>query len=307
MVELADLGQVAIRQEGLLEHQLTAVRRRLVEQVLLRADKRLERGDELLADRVEGRVADLSEELTEVAEEQRVGIRQDGKGRIVAHRADRLGAGCDHRLEDDVDVLLRVAEDLLTLAQGVRLEGGDVRGLRQRVQDDALLLQPLAVGTPGAELALDLGVVDQTALRQVEEEHAPGLDAALEQHFLRRHVEDAGLGGHNEQVVRRHQVAAGTQSVAVQDAADLVAVGSDHQGRPVPGLHEAGMVLVEGLLLGVHRNVVRPGLRDEHHQGVRQRAAAGEQQLEGVVECRRVALARRHDRDDLLYVLAKQR
>ena len=76
----------------------------------------------------------------------------------------------------------------------------------------------------------------------------PGWMRRLNTHLLRRDVEHARLRGHDEQVVRGNQVAAGAQAVAVEDGADLRAVRADDQRRAVPRLHERRVVLVEGAL-----------------------------------------------------------
>ena len=60
-------------------------------------------------------------------------------------------------------------------------------------------------------------------------------------------VEHADLGGHDDQVVLGDVVAAGAQAVAVEDGADLRAVGEGDRGGAVPRLHQAGVVFVESL------------------------------------------------------------
>ena len=67
------------------------------------------------------------------------------------------------------------------------------------------------------------------------------------------------------------------------------AVGEGDAGRAVPRLHEGRVELVEGAAGRVHLGVVLPRLRDHHQHRVRQRAAAEVQQLEHLVEGRRVA------------------
>ena len=135
---------------------------------------------------------------------------------------------------------------------------------------------------------LDLLVVDDAALLGVHQEHAAGLQAALLQHVLRRDVEHAGFGRHDDQVVLRHVIARRTQAVAIEHRADLLAVGERDRRRAVPRLHQRGVVLVERALRVVHGLVVRPRLGNHHHHRVRQRPAGQHEQLERVVEHRRV-------------------
>ena len=102
--------------------------------------------------------------------------------------------------------------------------------------------------------------------------------------MFRRDVQHADLRGHDDQVVVGDVVAGRAQAVAVEHGADARAVGEDHRRRAVPGLHQAGVIFVEGPLVIAHGLVVLPGLGDHHHHGVRQRAPAVAQKLQRVVE-----------------------
>jgi hypothetical protein len=97
-----DLGQLVVVDDREGQHDLPAVRRVGVEQVALRADRRAERGDELLADRVQRRVRHLGEQLGEVVEEQpRLGGREHRDRGVGAHRAEGLRPGACHRRQED--------------------------------------------------------------------------------------------------------------------------------------------------------------------------------------------------------------
>ena len=63
---------------------------RFVEQVAFGADRRDQRRDDFLANRIQRRVRDLREQLLEVVVKQLRPIREHGQRRVVAHRADRL-------------------------------------------------------------------------------------------------------------------------------------------------------------------------------------------------------------------------
>ena len=119
-------------------------------------------------------------------------------------------------------------------------------------------------------------------------------------------VEDADLGGEHDEAVVGDPVAARAQAVAVEHRADLGAVGEDHAGGAVPRLHQRGVELVERAALRVHLLVVLPGLRDHHQHRVGQRAAAHVEQLEDLVEARRVGGARRTDREQPVEVARDQ-
>ena len=66
------------------------------------------------------------------------------------------------------------------------------------------------------------------------------------------------------------------------------------------------MILVERAALRVHGLVVGPGLGNHHHHRVRQRAAGEDEELERVVEHRRVGTVGVHDREDLPDVVTEE-
>ena len=244
-----------------------------------------------------GGFVDLGEQLAEVVVERPRPLREEGERRVVAHRADRLRAGGGHRLEDDVELLLGVAERLLALAQRrVRDDLALARG--QVVEVDQAGVQPVLVRVLGGQRALDLGVVDDAAGRGVDRNMRPGSSRPFSHHRARRHVQHADLGGQRDQPVLGDPVAGRTQAVAVEHGADHGAVGEADQRGAVPGLHERGVELVEGPACRIHLAVVLPRLRDHHQHRVRQAAPAEVQQLEHLVEGRRVARVRGDDRGE---------
>ena len=66
------------------------------------------------------------------------------------------------------------------------------------------------------------------------------------------------------------------------------------------------MILVERPLLGAHALVAAPGLGDQHHHRVGQRAAAHHQHLERVVQHGRIATALADDRKQVAHPLAEE-
>ena len=204
-----------------------------------------QRGHQLLADRVQRRVGHLGEQLGEVVEEQPGLVAERRDRGVGAHRPERLAAGVRHRREQHPQLLLGVAEDLLAAGdRGVRVH--DVLALGDVVEVDQPCVQPLLVGVLGGQRGLDLVVLDDPVLAGVDEEHPARLQPALADDRGRVEVEDADLGGEHDQAVVGHPVARRAQPVAVEHRADLVAVGEDHAGWAVPGLHQRGVELVEG-------------------------------------------------------------
>ncbi len=282
-----------------------------VEQVGLRPDEAHQRHHHLFADRVDRRVRDLREQLLEVAVERLGLVRQHRQRAVVAHRADRLLALQRHRLHQQLDVFLRVAERLLAVEQ----RDVDARGGRrllagaggQVVELDADALDPLLVRLARGELLLELGVVDDAALLGVDQEHLAGLQAPLLEDAAFRDRQHADLRGHHHHVVVGDHVARRAQAVAVERRADAHAVGERDGRRAVPRLHHRRVVLVERAARVVHRRVLLPRLGDHHHHGVRERVAAHHQQFERVVEAGGVGLAVVDQREELVQVVTQHR
>ena len=187
MADAADLLEVLVGEDRLAHFQALAARRAFeVEDVRPRADERHEAHHELFADRVDRRVRDLREVLLEIGVEQLRLVGQRRDRRVRAHRADRLLAGHGHRLHEQLEVFLRVAEGLLAVEQRhVRARLARLHGL-QVLEHDLRALQPFLVGMRVRELLLDLVVGDDAALLEVDEQHLARLQPPLLDDLLLR-------------------------------------------------------------------------------------------------------------------------
>jgi hypothetical protein len=67
---------------------------------------------------VDRRIGDLREQLLEIVVERFGLVREHRQRSVVAHRADRFFRLQRHRLHQQLDVFLRVAERLLSIEQG---------------------------------------------------------------------------------------------------------------------------------------------------------------------------------------------
>ena len=169
------------------------------------------------------------------------------------------------------------------------------------------LPQPVGVRMLAGQLRLDLPVVDNPSLGRVNQEDPSRVEPFLDQDVLRRDVEHAHLGRHHHQIVLRHDVARGAEAVPVEDRADHRPVGERDRRRPVPRFHQRSVILVERLSLRVHRLVVAPRLRDHHQHRVGERATRQREELQHVVERRRIALPLADQREQLLQVVVAER
>ena len=271
-----------------------------IEQVALGPDRRLHRRDQLLADRVERRVGDLREHLLEVVVEQPRPIRQRGQRRVGAHRSDRLFAGVSPSARAAPADLRACSRTAAAAACTVSWLGGGRYGAGSRSSMSIRCASHSRYGLRRGQLALHLFVRHDAAARRIDQEDAARVQPLLEHDVLGRDVEHADFGRHDDQVVLGDVVARGPEPVAIEDGADHRAVGERNRRRAVPRLHQRRVILVERLQLLRHRLVVLPRLRDHHQDRVRQRSPGHHEELEDVVEGRRVAAALADHRQDLL-------
>ena len=118
----------------------------------------------------------------------------------------------------EVELLVGVAEGLLAQHHPV-VRHLDVVALRQLVEVEQAVVEPLLIGMLGGQFGLDLLVVDDAALRGVDEEHPAGLQAHAAHHRGRVQIEHAGLRRHHHQTVVGDPDARRAQTVAVQHRA----------------------------------------------------------------------------------------
>ena len=203
-------------------------------------------------------------------------------------------------------ILVSIAEGNLPLQQrfGIRLwQGGR---WRQIIKMHEVFLEPEAIRALGRELTLDLFIGDDAALLGIDEEHPARLQAAFLGDLIRRHIEHTDLRSHDDAVILRHIIARRAEAVAIKYGANLLAIGESNGGRAIPWLHQAGVILIEGLPCIVHALMVGPRFGDHHHHRVWKRAAGEHEHFERVVEHGRVAAIGIDDRVHLPHVVAEQ-
>ena len=306
LTESEELRQIAVGEDGMRQLEEATLRRRLLEEVAFTADAAHEAHDEVLADGIDGRVGDLRELLLEVAEQRHGPIAQHRQRDVRAHAADRLLAGRRHGRQQHAHVLARVTERTPQPRALVAIDGEERRHVGKLRELDLVLRDPLAVRLPRRDLLLDLLVGDDASLLDVDEEHLAGREAALLEDVLGWEGEHAELARHDNQSALRHHVFCGAEPVSVERRADHVAVGEDERGRSIPRLDEGRVVLVERALVLGHVRLRGPRLGHEHHHDVRQRASAGDEEVDDVVERRRVGAVGTDDRLEVGKVLREE-
>ena len=307
-VELADVAkffQLLVGEQRMLQLDERAALRRGIQQAAARADHRFRRGHDLFANGINRRVRDLREQLLEIVVEQLRLVRENGQRRVGAHGAERLHPVVRHRADDETQILERVAEALLALQNFAMFRNGTLRRLGKVFEQEMMFVEPLLVRMRARVFFLQFLVGNDATLLGVHEEHAAGLQPALDRHALGCNGQHAGLRSHDDHVILGDVVARGAQAVAVETGANTDAVREGNGSRAVPRLHEAGMKFIKRPPFRVHALVVFPGLGNHHHHRMGQFAARHDEQLDAVVEHRRVTAVRVDNRNDLLDLVPK--
>ena len=246
------------------------------------ADILSETHDELLADGVDSRVGDLSKLLTEIVEEDLRLVREHGERRIVTHGSGRLLAFDSHWDQCISNIFLTESELYLFCLKMVN----GVAHLTARMNLLKLYtvgVQPLAVRMLMSETILDLTVVVDLAFLCIDKQDLSRLQTSFLCDDCRIEVHDTDLGSHNHDTIFGDGVSCRTQTVTVKHATGIAAVGEQQGGRTVPWLHQDRVVLVESLDILGDRVLVVEALRHHDAQGLRQRHAVHDEELEDVV------------------------
>ncbi len=144
--DAAQFFEIAVGEDGVLELERVAVLRSFGENVALDADVTAQRHHQLFADRIDGRISNLREELLEVIEERLRLIGETGERRIGAHGADGLLAIGGHGSEDEADIFIGVAEGALAGQDAGGFDGVLARRLGKAFERDLVFLEPKLIG-----------------------------------------------------------------------------------------------------------------------------------------------------------------
>ena len=286
-IDRAQAIELVVREHRTLEAHKAAGVAAVFQKVAVVADVEHRRSDEAFAQCIDRRVRHLGEQLVEIVEEAARLLREARKRRIGSHGRERNLALVRHRADELLDVVEVVAQLGHAAREGharVLLLGRVGRlGQWQIVDREHFLAKPIAVGLLVCVAVANLVVPDDASLVRVDLEHLARAEAPRLQDILGINVDRANLGRQDEPVLARDVVASRTQAVAIERGAQHAAVGERDGGRPVPRLHEHGLVSVVGAALLVDAIVVVPRLGNHHGNGAVERTAVHRQELEHVV------------------------
>ena len=284
--EFSESGQLLIQEEGAGQVDQARRLRTLFQERVLPAQVRVQRHNDLLAQRVDGRVGDLGELLPEVRVEQARRVLQRRGGGVVSHGAHRLLAGAHHGLDDVLHLLFGVAVKHLAglhVGRGLRAQA-PVDVTEPRLQMDQASLHPVRVGAAGGEAALDGIVAKNETAVGVDGDHLARPQAARFDDVFNGQAEQANFGGHHDHALAGDLIAGGPETVAVKRGGGDNAVREGDGGGAVPGLGEAGVILVEPAQLRVNVGHVLPGFWDQHHHGVEWITSRVDEEVERLVQ-----------------------
>ena len=284
-VQRAELDHVRAVQHRLLHLQHPAVAAILLQEISVGAqiDRRVR--DDLLPERVDGRVRHLGEQLLEVVEQILVLLREYRQRNIMPHGSCRFIPVLRHGKQLVLHLLVGVAEGAVKLVPKV-LAVYRRTMIRQRdvLQTLQVPVQPLAEGTARRVVTLALFVRQNALFLRVHQQHPPGHEPALFHDMGRILGKDPHLRSQHQAPPVCHIPAGRPEPVPVQRRPQDLSVTEDHRGRPVPGLHHGGVIVIEIPFLQVHVPVVSPGLRNRDHHCPRKLHPVHHQELQSVVQ-----------------------
>ncbi len=261
-----------------------------------------QRHDQLLTDRIHRWVGHLGEELMEVVAEPARRGAEGRQRRVVPHRPGWcLAEG--HRLQQHPPILGGVTEHTA--------ERSSIDPLVRSVVEAVLHIQRLC-GNPVAEvetlremITYIRGILHVAGVR-VDRDRLARAELARQNRSRLLLRTDARLRG-NQQHIGRQRPPRRTQTVAVHAGQEEASIGGGHRSRTIPRLAEEGVILVEGTKRRLHVADVLPCGRNEHLVHVFDASPRPQQQLEGIVETRRVGLGWLHERCQIPRTLAPHR
>ena len=155
--------------------------------------------------------------------------------------------------------------------------------LGQLVERHSMLSQPRSIGFPPGDIGFNFFVINNAPLNRIHQKHPSRLKPSFFTDIFRFGRQDTRLRSQHHQVVSCHLIPAGPQPVAIKRCADKLAIRKGHRRWTIPGLHHGGMVFIEASTIQTHVRISHPRLGNEHHHGMRQRAARHDQKFNGVI------------------------
>ena len=224
---------------------------------------------EVLTDRVDGRVGNLSKLLTEVVEENLWLVGEYGKWGIITHGCSRLLTLGSHRNDGTIDVFLTKTE-LQFLASEVFHTIFHLSSAAQLFQFNTVGIQPLAVRMSLSQALLDFAIIIDLAFLGINQENLTRLQASLLGNLSWVEIHHTHLRSHYHHIVLGDGIACRAQTISIEHTTGIAAIAEEQGGRTIPWLHQDRVILIESLQILRDRILVVEALRHHDSHGVRQ-------------------------------------
>ena len=238
---------------------------------------------EVLTDRVDGRVGNLSKLLTEVVEENLWLVGKHSKRSIITHRSCRFLTLGSHRNDGTIDIFLAKTK-LQFLASEVFHTIFHLTSAAQLFQFNTVGVQPLAVRMLLSQALLDFTIVVDLTFLCIDEENLTRLQASLLGNLSRIEIHHTYLRCDYHHIVLGDGVAGRTQTISIEHTTGIAAIAEEQGGRAIPWLHQDRVILIESLQILRDWVLVVEALRHHDSHGVRQRQTAHHEELEYIIE-----------------------
>ena len=223
---------------------------------------------EFFADRVDGRICDLCELLSEIVEQKLRFFRQYGQRGVVSHGGYRFGAVRAHRHDDSFDVFYsesEIPQQYIVVLHSVfhfppAFESVEFYPVRR---------QPLPVRHGRGHFLFQFCIIAYLSFLSVHYQHFAWLQTAFFKYLVRFETYDPGFARHDHHSCLGDKVSGRAQSVPVQHPACIAPVGKQQGGGPVPWLHQDRMVFIEGFQIFADGVFVIERFRYKHGHGMR--------------------------------------
>ena len=266
------------------------------EHIALGTEAGIQRHHDRFADRIDRRVGDLRKLLAQVIKWRAHLLRQHRHRRIVAHRANRFLAILRQHADHLIALFEGQLELLLVSQQLILAPGMQHARITALFELDRVAFDPLAVRVRRLQAVVDGFGIEEFTRLQIGSNDLARLDAAFLHHVFRLVVPHTDFGRDGQVAILGDHIARRAQSVAVQHAAGIAAIGPDDTGRAIPRLHVQRVVFVECAQIAVVAVDVLPRRRHQHAHGAEDVDAAHQQAFEHVVEAHRIRTVGLHDR-----------
>ena len=224
---------------------------------------------EVLTDRVDSRVGNLSKLLTEVVEENLWLVGEYGKWGIITHRCSRLLTLGSHWDDGTVDIFLAKTE-FQFLASEVFYSVFHLTSAAQLFQFNTIGVQPLAVRMLLSQTLLDFAIIVNLAFLGINQENLTRLQASLLGNLGRIEIHHTYLRCDYHHIILGDGIAGRTQTISIEHTTGITAIAEEQGGRTIPWLHQDRVVLIECLQILRDRVLVVETLWHHHSHGMRQ-------------------------------------